>query len=146
MPTRNDLRLYIGPADKEIFGRFYGQQTYWRREIRDAFYGEANGEIVAIAGVWRDPSTFGSVFDAELGRWLAFFDVKPEARAFGARIVKAIDAYLRTFEGDLYAHHDDRFPEAARILRILKFKPTDELTANPYRSGEKLRVWKRWQE
>jgi hypothetical protein len=102
-------------------------------------------QIVAVAGIWRDPRTFGSIFDEEVGRWLAFLDAKPEARAHGVRIVKALAARLNHFDDELYIHHDDRFSDAARMLRILKFKPTDEFTPSPYKPGEKLRVWKRWQ-
>lgn len=146
MPIRDNQKLRIIPATKDIVRNFYGRPGYWRHEIKDIFCAEFEGKIIAIAGVWRDPTTYGSIFDEYVGRWIAFLDAKPEAKRAGVAIIREINAYLRTFKGELCAHHDSRFPTAERIMTILKFRPTDEFVANPYEQGKKLRVWKRWQE
>jgi len=108
----------IRPATAADIEAFYGQKFNLHTAVID-------GRPVALGG-----------FMKEDGRLWVFLDVLPDAALVGTAIVRALRHHLHKAGQDVYAHHDAaKFPEAARMLRLLGFKPTGETVNN-------MRVWK----
>lgn len=132
--------MLIRPATAEDELAFFGRHDPAVRDLRCAV---VDGEIVAMSGLMRDPSYYGSLFEDE-GRWIGFLTLKPGAAPLGWPAVVAIRQFLRTQTETIIVQHDDLEPKAERLLKVLGFQPTDEFKPHFLEKTRKLRTWA-WQ-
>lgn len=108
--------------------------------IRDLYAGIENGNVIAMAGVIRDPRYHGSMLE-EMGRWIGFLQLADDVLPLGARAVHAMRAYLKQQTEDIIVQCEDALPKSERLLRLLGFQPTEEFMPVFRHPERKLRVW-----
>lgn len=129
--------MEIRPATAEDEREFFAHND---SAIRDLFAGVVDGKVIAMAGVIRDPRFHGSMFE-EMGRWIGFLQLADGVPPLGARAVHVMRSYLKQQTEDIIVQCEDSFPKSERLLRLLGFKPTEELMPVFRQPGRKLRVW-----
>jgi hypothetical protein len=133
--------IIIRMASPDEMKSFYGGIRI--QEVRDllgAFIGE---RCIGMAGVMRDPSYFGTIFEED-GSMIGFLDIKDHNHASGAKIIRAIRSYLKSHKETIHVQCDEvNFQNAGRLLKILGFIELNE-TETDVRNKKRLKVW-RWQ-
>jgi hypothetical protein len=120
--------------------RFFGHRDPCIRDLRCAV---ANGRVVAMSGVMRDPQYHGTIFEED-GRWIGFLTVAPDARLAGWTVIAAMRRFLKEQTEPIVVQMDDAYPQAPRLLAVLGFRPTDEILADFRNPSRKLRIYQ-WQ-
>lgn len=122
--------------------QFYGGISYPGLNEGLALF--VNGKMVGMAGIIRDPSHWGTLFE-ENGKKIGFIDADPEAKLAGYRAVLAIKDYMKTKCDELYVQCDvNNYASAPRLLAALGFKETDEISKDSRNTSRTMRIWK-WQ-
>lgn len=124
-PTADELRAFYGYAD---FG------------FRDVFCGVVDGRIVAVSGTVPDPRYEGTIFEDDYP-FVGFLELAPGVtEGLGPQAVRAIRRYLRAQTQPIIVQHDDGYPKAERLLRVLGLTPTDDFRID-LRANRPLRIW-----
>jgi hypothetical protein len=116
---------------------FFGYNDPAIRDLRCAVIGS---QVVAMAGVIRDPRYYGSIFEED-GRWIGFLQLASDAPKLGAMAVVAMRHYLKSQTDPIIVQWDDSYPTAEKLLRVLGFIPTEEFMASLRHPSQKLRIW-----
>jgi hypothetical protein len=122
------MNKVIRPATADDIS-FFNKETGNPSPTVKAWVGELDGERVAIWGIAR----------AE-GRWIAFCDLREEARPFKKDIVRSgkevMDEIRRMGLKQVYAIRDESEPMAKKWLKSLGFRE--------HRNG--MMQWREWQQ
>jgi hypothetical protein len=110
-----------------------------RRDI-EAYFDDLSDHVeeadIALAG---DEVVGMGGFSRKHGRLWVFLNVEPSARRFGFRIARALMRRLRARNETVFIQCDGDY--AARFLKLLGFKPTDEMITDMRDGTTNLRIW-----
>lgn len=103
-----------------------------------------DGELVAIAGILKDPVHFGTIFE-ESGKDIGFIDVRDGASRLGFRAVVEVKRFLEKISDAIFVQCDEKnYPNAPKLLSALGFTRTGEMLADARSKAVTMEVWK-WQ-
>lgn len=137
MKSDTSVRL---ASDREIKEFYHGIRL---REIQTAYGLFSGSECLAMAGIVKQRSHFGTIFEDE-ARQIGFLDVRKDLGKNGPKAVLAMRSHLRSRGHEVYVQCDSAsFPSATRLLKLLGFSPTGETEVN-MQTRELIEVWK-WQ-
>lgn len=120
----------IRPLDKDEVRERFKHRAAWIITAWGAF---VDGKIVGVGGFCAHPHEHFSVFRRDARAW-GFLNVKPEAKEAGPGIVRTLRGQLREYGREVAIKCEG--PHAARLLKVLGFKATNEKI-----EGNEVWVW-----
>ena len=132
--------MQIRDATPDEEKAFFGKNDPAIKSLRCAII---DGTVVAMSGLYKDPSYFGSVFEDD-GRWIAFLSVSEDAPPLGWQVVVAMRQFLKTQTEPIIVQQDDAHPTSHRLLTAIGFRRTQKQLSDFRDPKRKLRIWE-WQ-